>query len=190
MNKVRYAWSHIFIIVLFASLLWSIVYPQAFKYSKAETLHLFITSEYIQTDDLKNQLMSELTPLGIKKIIITYVSYDDPYYSTQLLTQGILEADILILPKVLLDDFNLLEQFKPIDTDYIWSNGFNSNHFTTLTQLGQIYALSIYESSGYDHFGFNHRFDESIDYYVVFNLESVHANFLLNTALISIMKRD
>ena len=190
MSKVKYVWTHILIIIIFSSLLWSIVYAQAFKYSKAETLHLFITSEYVQTEDLTNQLMDELSPLGIKKIIITYVSYDDPYYSTQLLTRGILEADILILPKILLDEFDLTEQFEPIDVDFIWSNGFNSNEFTTLIQQAQIYALSIYEASGYNHFGFYHRYDESEDYFVTYNLESVHSNNLLSTALISIMKRD
>lgn len=190
MHKLRYSWVHIILLSLFIGFAWQLVYAQAFKPSKAETLHVFITSEFIQTNELKDSLLEELSVYGIKKIIITYVSYDDPYYSTQLLTQGILDADILILPKTFLSEFDLSEQFRPLDTNSLWSSGLNPLEFNTLNHNSLTYAISIYEVSGYNHFSFNHRFDESLDYHVTFNQTSIHSDTLLMNALMTMIKRD
>ena len=190
MRKLNYSILRLILITLSVLLVWNWIYNQVFKPKPSETIHLFLTSDYLSTYDLEEQLLNDLSSYGIKKIIITYVAYDDPYYSTQLMTQGILSADILILPSVLLNDFTLSEQFLPINSTSLWSKGLNESEFSTLDENNHSYALSIYESGGFNHFGYTQRFDETLDYYMTINKDSIHSEELLHDILYTLIKKD
>lgn len=185
MPSIRYRWSHVISIILLVSVFWTLFYQNTFKIQKNEIFTLFITADYVDSKALENQVQSELTNYGIRKVVIIYISENDTYFTTQLMTRGLFDSDLLILTKSFLNEFRLDEQFKPMDTTSLSSLTWTVH---TLDILDQPFALEIYEAEGSNHFGFNSVFDETQDYYVVFNKNTIHEDALIYTALQSILK--
>lgn len=185
MPRIHYRVHHIVLILLSVSIFWTLFYQNTFKIQKHETFTLFITANYVDTKTLEDTIQTQFAEKGIRKVEVIVISQSDTYFTTQFMTRGLLDSDLLILPKNLLDQFDLNEQFLPIQSALISSISWTTH---TLDALGKPHAMRVYESGATNHLRFNALLDETQDYYVVINKDSVHPETLLNQLLLSLIQ--
>lgn len=166
LNKTHVIW-----IVILVLSFWAILLNHIKRIEKDEMLYLLIESNVVNEDKLKDDLLIMLKDDGIRKINMTVVSEDSPYFGQTLLTSGLFEADILILNGALISTFSLEGTFKAL-------NDFNDissiNDERLLIQDEKIYGIEI--SSQFSS-SYHLMHDEKL--YVFFNVSSVHSSDVL-----------
>lgn len=88
---------HILFIIIIVLSFWAILLNYVKQIDRNEILYVFIESEYVNEELLINHLLNSFKDNGIKKVELTVISSDNPYFHQTLLTAGLFEADILIL---------------------------------------------------------------------------------------------
>lgn len=179
------------VVVIIASviLFWSLLFSSLNQLSSKEKIHIFIAASALDSQSLEQKLLQALNEQGIKKITITYLSEDNPFFPTSFLTQGILESDLLILPNSLLLQFDLSEQFLALDDVKLLAKDIDINSFGILEQNNLTFGLEVYSfETNINHLNFDVSFTKNDPFFLLLNQESHHEIDVLYDAIQSILK--
>ncbi len=155
------------LILLVSVLFWVVVFDALDAPRKEETLHVFIAASALEKDRLEQSLMEALEAEGIRKVVITVLSESDAFFPTAMMTQGLLESDVLILPLELLQTFCLKDQFRVL--------GYSDDDQTLVIEDDMPLGIVV----GPDDLSFSVSFETEGDYGLFLNTSSLHGDAML-----------
>lgn len=168
------------IIILSSLLFWSILFNLGNKESELETFQIFIVSTGYDPS-MKSELESKGENLGISEFNVYHITYDDDLFSEIFITQGMMESDILILPKSILESAGSGD-FIDVTTVISQIETLNETEITTYNLNDQPIGIMIYDDDSQtnllsDYLSFD---GVSEDYYLAINNLTIHAGDLSN----------
>ena len=168
----------ILLIVLASVVFWLMVFDALDAPTSEETVHIFISALSVDVETLEKALMEALEDDGIRSVAITVIRENDAFFPTAMMTQGLLESDLLILPLSVLADFSLNEQFRPSDTHHpphqpVLEDSVVMGH---VIDPGALSFDVVFETDG--------------DYGLFANIASVHSDLLLETIRTIMLEPD
>lgn len=175
-RKLNYNLSGYLAIIILSVVLWTSVFSLITRYKNYEQIQIFVTSEAI-SQNFRDNLQYSLNSNEIKDIQITQISYDNQYYDSNLVTHGMLDCDILILPEIVISATGV-NDFVVLNNSLLDNYGIDYTIFNYLEVSDLNYGIKIYDSEtkinlldGYVYFSN----DESNNYYMFVNKASVNA---------------
>lgn len=163
--------THIFWIFVLIFVFWALFLNHIKQIERDEVIYLLIESNFANEEKLEDDLISLLSDQGIRKINMTIISEDSPYYGQTILTSGLFEADILILNGAFISAFDLSGTFRALN-DFYDSPTMDHDHF--IIQDGVIYGIKVSTQ-----FLSSYQIIYDDDLYVFFNASSIYSSEML-----------
>lgn len=144
-------------------LLFYFIGDSLYQPSRTETIELFISSNYLDSDYFYEKLEKVD---DIKKINVISRSITNSYYESFFQTVG-LSSDLLIIPKRHLEDESCKSTFREIDLEYLASLGLATSSLQTINFNNKCYGIVVFDQSNNLHLFKDHISYETTDIYVL-----------------------
>ena len=177
MRVKNYRFLGYFGVILVSILFWLSFFTIFYSYKDYEQVQIFITS-HTYYSNIEEQLLKNVNENTLKNIVVTHVSYDDDNYDSALVTVGMLDSDILILPESVLNHHTIEYEFIELSDSYLDIYGIDLSNFELLTISDTVYAIKVYDSetktSNLNEY-VSFSYEDTNDYYILINASSINA---------------
>jgi hypothetical protein len=147
------------------------------EYKNYEQIKIYIGSYGVLDDELHEFFSNNLDDSVLEISILDY-NLTDPYFNTTLTSAGIVDTDIIIIPKEFMND-NFVQRYCA-KLDKLDINGIE-----TYSVSGSIYGIEIYNEEkniNYLDDYIEYVYEDKIDsYYLLVNKDTVNFNSIINT---------
>lgn len=147
------------------------------EYKDYEQLKIYIGS-YGVSDEKLHEFFSNNLDDSVLEISILDYRITDPYFSTTLTSAGVVDTDIIIIPKKFMND-NFVQMYcAKID-------GLKIDGIQTYSLNGSVYGIEVYnEEKGINYLGdyIDYVEEDNVDnYYLLVNKDTVNLNSIINS---------
>lgn len=159
-----------YILIFILSLItWFFIFDQLTKIKPTEEIRIFIAATSVKTE-YTNTLVEQGLTLGLRHVDLVVVSPDHSMFSEMLLTKGLHESDLLILPQSILDSTSLDQQFVGLENAYLLDFGIDLTAFDLYTKNAINYGIKVFEEGHTDLLNSNVSYlDDGEVYYILIN---------------------
>lgn len=141
-NHLSYKWFIYLLTAIVILFSWYLAFNSYYGVKADEKVSIYIGSSFVKINELKSILEANVDDERLRQVNVNYDNNSDDDFYLKLNTRGLVNTDIVILPKSVVDDLNPLYLFAALDKELLIYY-FDVDNYTYLYQNGICLGLVI-----------------------------------------------